>query len=337
MNRKNKSPNFSVIIPNYNGSDFIIDCLTSLIINVQKCPQSKFEVIIVDNASTDNSLQLAKSFLNKSSLYLSSNIYHLKSNLGFAGAVNYGINHSQYEYIVLLNNDLILESNWFAIVSQTINQNNNSQIVTFCGTVLNKDGTKFESQGLQFFPHGQCLNISNNQPFNKTKISDLRSKILIWGASAALVVYQKDALQKIGLFDPDFFAYEEDVDVAYRLQRFGYQTLYIPSAISYHLGGGTSRKMGNFRYRMDAKNWIYLIIKNYSNSEIIKNFLPIFIERLRNLSGLIKNTIKIYHLKSIWILPKDLIKTYGEVLVKLPKMLQKRHQIQKLLKSSINH
>ena len=337
MNRKNKIPNFSVIIPNYNGSDFILDCLNSLAIAIQKCSDSKFEIIIVDNASTDDSCQIAKNFLNKNKIKnLKSKIYHLTSNIGFAGAVNYGINRSRYEYVTLLNNDLILDPNWFILISQAIIQNQNSQVTTFCGTILNKDGTHFESQGLKFFSHGQCLNISNGKKFLPSTIYHLPSTKLIWGASAALVVYQKHALQKIGLFDPDFFAYEEDVDVAYRLQLFGYQTLYIPSATSYHLGGGTSRKMGNFRHRMDAKNWIYIIIKNYSNSEITKNLLPIFIERLRNFSGLAKSTIKTYHLKSIWILPKDIIKTYGEVLIKLPKMVQKRHQIQKLVRYNKN-
>lgn len=73
------------------------------------------------------------------------------------------------------------------------------------------------------------------------------------------------------MFDQDFFAYEEDVDLALRLTKFGYKTLYIPKAISYHLGGGTSNQMGNFRARMDVKNWFFIIIKNYSLKEITKN------------------------------------------------------------------
>jgi len=124
--------------------------------------------------------------------------------------------------------------------------------------------------------------------------------------------------QKIGLFDEDFFAYEEDVDVALRLAKLKYQTLYIPQTLCYHLGGGTSGKMGNFRNRMDAKNWIYLIIKNYSASEFWSNFFPIIEERLRNLSGLTKLPSKLTVLKSVYKLPIDLIKTYGEVLIKTP-------------------
>jgi len=157
---------------------------------------------------------------------------------------------------------------------------------------------------------------------------------LVWGASAAFVVYNKKILKQIGLFDENFFAYEEDVDLALRLHNLNYQTLYIPQAISYHLGGGTSNKMGIFRYKMDAKNWIYIIIKNFSKKEIIKNFPQIIEERLRNLSGLIKQIIRLYKIKSLYYLPIILISTYGEVFVNLPKMFKKRKSIQKLIKSN---
>jgi GT2 family glycosyltransferase len=113
---------------------------------------------------------------------------------------------------------------------------------------------------------------------------------LIWGSSASIVIYHKPTLLKVGLFDERFFAYEEDVDQAYRLNKAGFKTLFVPSATSYHLGGGTSSKMGNFRQQMDFKNWILFIAKNYSFKEIMANSPSIFIERFRNLSGVIKST-----------------------------------------------
>jgi GT2 family glycosyltransferase len=173
---------------------------------------------------------------------------------------------------------------------------------------------------------GKCLNIGNGLPYLQSTVYNLQS-YLVWGSSAALVVYNKKIITKIGLFDEDFFAYEEDVDLALRLNYLGYKTLYIPSALSYHLGGGTSRQMGNFRYRMDAKNWFYIIIKNYSLKEIITNLLPITEERLRNLSGLIKNT-------PILLIPWSILRTYFTVIIKIPSMIKKRNQIKKLLKSN---
>ena len=329
------SINFSVIIPNYNGVKFIPDCLNSLITATKKCPQSKFELIFVDNGSKDDSIKISKN-ITKDFPKLNTKYLILDTNYGFAGAVNRGINKSKYQYVVVLNNDLTMESNWFQLISTVIQKNQDSKITTFFGTVLTKDGTKFESQGLDFKIQGKCLNISNGKIFHKSvflKSDKLTSEKLTWGASASLIVYKKDIIQKIGLFDEDFFAYEEDVDLAFRLNKLGYLTLYVPKAISYHLGGGTSNRMGNFRNRMDVKNWIFLIIKNYSAVEFWSNFTSIFIERLKNLSGLIKNTVIKYNFLSCFYLPYDIFRTYGQVVLKIPKMFQKRHQIKKLLKS----
>lgn len=321
--------NFSVIIPNYNGASFLTDCLNSLKQAINNCSSSEFEIILVDNNSKDNSLKIFENIIPKNFNY---RILLNSKNYGFASAVNQGIEKAKYEYVVLLNNDLTMEPNWFQLISKTIKENKNPKIATFFGTVLNKEGTKFESQGLKFFYSGKCQNISNGEKFIPSLSKEGVGGGLVWGASAAFIVYNKKILKQIGLFDENFFAYEEDVDVALRLYNLNYQTFYIPTAISYHLGGGTSNKMGIFRYKMDAKNWIYIIIKNFSKKEIIRNFPQIIEERLRNLSGLTKQIIHLYKIKSIYYLPSILLSTYGEVLINLPKMFRKRKTIQKLIK-----
>ncbi|MDD4938222.1 MAG: glycosyltransferase family 2 protein, partial [Candidatus Shapirobacteria bacterium] len=277
--------NFSIIIPNHNGAKFLPKCLDSLQKAINNCPNSKFEIVIVDNNSQDNSLQIVQNFNFKDL-----KIIRKSKNLGFASAINLGIKKSKYDFVIPCNNDLHLKTNWFKLISQTIKENKDPKIITFFGTVLDKEGTHYESQGLKFFIQGKAQNISNGKTFSSKDIKNHNSNKLIWGASAALVVYQKDILQKVGLFDNDFFAYEEDVDLSLRLHKLGFKTLYIPQAICYHLGGGTSNTMGNFRQKMDFKNWIYIIIKNYSTKEFWVNLPAIFIERLRNFSFLVKNT-----------------------------------------------
>ena len=309
--------NFSIIIPNLNGAALLTDCLNSIIVALNQSPQTKVELILVDNASIDNSIQL---FSDLTSQFTTSIILN-KKNFGFAGAVNQGITKAKYDYVVVCNNDIKLDQNWFAKIEKAILDH--PQYACYFGLVLNKDGSKIESTGLKYFWRGKALNISNGQPYTKEP-KNQRTIVPIWGASASLVVYKKDILKKLGGFDQDFFAYEEDVDLAFRLHKHGYKTLFIPKAISYHLGGATSSKMGNFRAQMDAKNWILLIAKNYSIWQLIKYFPDIFIERLRNFSGLCKQTVRIYGWKSLYFLPVSVIKSYTQVLLKLPIVLKKR-------------
>jgi GT2 family glycosyltransferase len=313
---------FSIIIPNYNGEFFLTTCLPALLRSLSSLPsRSQTEIILVDNGSTDNSVSLSQKLIPQIKIIKNT------KNLGFAPAVNQGIKKATGNWVVILNNDLILSPSWFLNLHQALNTKN-PKIATVFGQVLNKGGTHIESQGLKFFDCGKAINIANGQKYSSAK-NKTSSSHLIWGASASAVAYHRPTLLKVGLFDPDFFAYEEDVDLALRLHSLGYQTLYLPQAISYHLGSGTSSRMGNLRARMDAKNWFFIIIKNYSGQKILKNLFPILLERARNFSGLCKQTIKIYGPKSIYYLPLSILTTYGRLFLKLPLMLKKRHAIQK--------
>lgn len=282
----------SIIIPNWNGEAFLPSCLNSLLTSIKKTKNTSFEIILVDNASTDSSIETFKKF--KHSLKIENcklKILQNPSNLGFAGAVNRGIRSAQYDYVCVCNNDLQVDPNWFSQILSAIKSSSDKNITTFSGLVLNKDGTKIESRGLKFYPYGKAENIDNGLPFSITEnLKLVTHNCLIWGSSASICIYHKPTILKIGLFDKHFFAYEEDVDLAYRLNKAGFKTLFIPTAISCHLGGGTSSRMGNFRQQQDFKNWILFIAKNYSFREIIANSPAIFIERLRNLSGVIKST-----------------------------------------------
>ena len=255
----------SVIIPNFNGAEF----LPALFSNLKKAILPEFEIIFIDNGSTDNSVFLVKK------LYPKVKVIKNKSNLGFGTAVNQGIKAAGYAYVCLLNNDVILKNNWFKYMIASVKKH--PDIACFCGTVLNKNGTSVESMGIDFDWSGKCLQLKSHPAG------------LVWGSSAAVVIYQQKILSSIGNFDPHYFAYLEDVDVAFRLQQKNYQTLLVPRAIAYHLGGGTSDKMGNFRAKQTFRNWIYFILKNYSFFQIINNLPGILLERLRNLSFLIKS------------------------------------------------
>lgn len=338
----NSTP-ISFVIPNFNGAQYLGKCLESILAAQQEA-KLPVEIIVVDNGSTDQSLkeisnfklQISNKFINIKLTNLSLKIISNQANFGFAKAVNQGVNEATWDWVAVCNNDLILDKNWLTQIQKSLHSNtlthSNSHVSCLFGLVLTHDGTKIESEGLEYFVCGRAHNISNGQPYLPPTTNNLPADRhgqlpttrLIWGASASLALYRRSVLLELGGFDEAFFAYEEDVDLALRLHLAGHQTFFVPQAISYHTGGVTSSRMGNLRARMDAKNWFFIILKNYSLSTIIKHLPTITIERLRNLSGLCKQTHQIYGFRSLFYLPKSLIQTYGEVLLNTPKMISKR-------------
>ena len=312
--------NISIIIPNLNGEEFLPACLESLkaAIDISKIST---DIILVDNASSDTSPEIFTTFCQKNKINYQ--LLSLTKNYGFAGAVNRGVEAAKFDWVLVCNNDLKMDDKWLFIINNVINNQKskslNSKVAAISGTVLNYNGSKFESQGLKFYYSGKCDNISNGQPFSPTYLKHYSSNQLVWGATAALTLYNKKIFTEIGGFNENFFAYLEDVDLSFRLNKASFKTLYLPKAISYHLGGATTSKMGNFRQKQTVKNWIYIILKNYSSTQLLIYLPFILIERLRNLSGLIKNT----PFKDI---PRDVFKTYGEVIKNIPKILKKRYR-----------
>lgn len=329
---------FSVIIANYNGKEFLETLLSS--IAKTKGLSLVTEVIVIDNGSSDGSVETVGKFKNsKNKLqtnFKPQNPNHKsgkapfgpnikliknKTNLGFAGAINQGVLVAKNDFVAVLNNDLKLDKNWFIHAKKAIEKwSKKEKIAAYFGKVLNQDGTRLESAGLLYWIKGKAFNRGNNQ---LAKTDKYDKEELIFGAPASAVVYYKPALLEGGLFDQHFFTYQEDVDLNLRLIAFGYETLYLPKMISYHFGGGTSQKMGFLRQKMTVRNWWFIIIKNYPFSVLVKYGPEILFERLRNLSGLAKTV-------NWWKLPGVFLKISLEIVLLFPKMIVKRKPITNL-------
>lgn len=248
----------SVIIPNYNGIRFLKTCFDSL--NTQKGQTWLKEVIIVDNNSSDNSVQFIKK--NYPQFILIENT----DNLGFARAINQGIEVSSGEYIFVLNNDIELEKDCITNLLECIKQD--SLIFAASAKMIQYyEREKIDDAGDEYTILGWTKRVGYGNP--TTEYNKSRN---IFSACAGAAIYRKSILEDIGYFDEKFFAYMEDVDLSYRAKINGYENVLCSEAIVYHVGSGTSgTRYNKFKIKLAARNNIYVPYKNMPWPQLIIN------------------------------------------------------------------
>lgn len=253
-------PLFSVIIPNWNGRHQLDDCLNSL----RRQIFDSFEAVLVDNGSSDGSADFVITTFQEVRVVV------LKENVGFAASVNRGIEVAQGEYVVLLNNDTEVDPHWLGNLELVIREN--PGVWLFASKLLNYyDRAIIDSAGdglnLWFGPY----------KIGENELSDnYRRQTLIFGACGGGGCYKRELFDRIGLFDEDFFAYFEDIDLSFRANWAGYRCLSVPDAIVYHKVAATSGANSQNRERFDIlrrRNYIFTIVKNYPASFLLQ-YLP---------------------------------------------------------------
>lgn len=307
--RRGEKIKFSVVIPTLDNFEGLQKCVDSV---VKAGKEMVEEIIVVDNSNVVNDEELiVKSLVKSEKLRIIQN----ERNEGFAKAVNQGVNIARNNWVAVLNDDVTINEGWFREIVNSVTSYG-LRVGSICGTILNRDGTRIESRGLEFEIKGKARNRDNRKSYAGARFfanAQNDSLQYVFGASGAAVVYNKEAFVEVGMFDEDFFAYLEDVDLSLRLNSLGWKTLYEPGAICYHTGGGTADKMGGFRYRMTARNWWFIILKHYRLRTFVKNFPAIIVEQFKNF----------WAIKSVrgwlWLIE--------EVITQLPRMLKKRKTI----------
>lgn len=261
----------SIVIPNYNGMDFLDKCLNSL----ENETAYNLQIIIVDNDSKDKSMDVFKKHFKRNlpniKYYLISN----DSNLGFSKAVNQGIklsNENSSEYLCLLNNDTEIQTGFFDSLIKLIERDGNifsvsSKMIQFENTDLIDDaGDEYTLLGWT----KKSGDGKSSNSYSKTRE--------IFSSCAGAALYRKSILNEIGYFDENFFAYMEDVDIGYRALINGYKNVYSPDAIVYHVGSGSSgSKYNEFKIKLAARNNIWIIYKNMPWPQILVNIGFLFI------------------------------------------------------------
>lgn len=241
-------PRISVVIPNLNGVEDLTKCIDSLL-----AQSLNPHIIVVDNASTDGSLELLQS------KYKNVEVIKNQVNRGFSGGVNPGIKRAIKkgdEYIALLNNDAVADKDWLKNLHSALSKNSRagiatSKIIASNGKFLDSTGDFYTVWGLPF-PRGR----------DEAELGKYDKKTEVFGASGGASLYRVEMLKEIGLFDEDFFAYYEDVDLSFRAQLTGWKIIYEPKAVAYHKIGATSSKMNGFVTQQTARNLPMLYLKN---------------------------------------------------------------------------
>ena len=274
----------AIVIPNYNGIKFLADCLTSL---KQQSVQN-FDVIVVDDCSTDDSLNEIKCNFSW--------VQSVKrdKNGGFAVSVNDGIRYAKQngaEYIILLNNDTVADSLFVEKLMKAIE--GNAKIFSVQAKMLSlKEPEIIDDAGDFYTVMGWAYARGKGK-----KISKYNKKTPIFAACAGAAIYRAAVFDEIGYFDEEHFAYLEDIDIGYRAKLYGYSNLYEPEAVVYHAGSATSGSRYNeFKTRLAARNSVYLIYKNQTVLQIIWHFLPLmagFV--IKQLFFIKKGYGKVYH------------------------------------------
>jgi GT2 family glycosyltransferase len=249
MNKQ--SPNVAVVVPNWNGADSLGACLDSLL--QQSLPA---RVIVVDNGSVDGSLKLLEK-------YTDIEVILHDENKGFAGGVNAGFRRAledKLKYVATLNNDAVADKDWLKELVAVLDKNPKAGIVT--SKILTADGKRIDSTGDYLtvwglpYPRGR----------GESDIDKYDERTDVFGASGGASLYRTETLREVGLFDEDFFAYYEDVDLSFRAQLAGWKVSFEPLALAYHQIGATSGKIKGFTVYQTMKNQQLLLYKNLPKS-----------------------------------------------------------------------
>ena len=244
----------TIIIPNYNGLKFMEPCFASL----KEQTQKNFKILVVDNGSTDGSVEWLKEH-DIPTIFLT-------ENTGFTGAVNVGIKAADTPFVILLNNDTTLDPRYVEKMERAISRSEKIFSVS-CKIIQMYEPTLMDDAGDMYSVLGWAYQRGVGRP---VELYDKPRRI--FSACAAAAIYRRDVFEKMGYFDPMHFAYLEDIDVGYRAKLYGYDNIYCPDAVIYHVGSGTSgSKYNEFKVRLAARNNVYLCYKNMGTWQLLLN------------------------------------------------------------------
>ena len=253
-------PTVSIITVNLNGRDYLSALFSS--IKELDYPKDKMELIVVDNGSSDSSLE----FLN--SAFPDIKIIRNSFNTGFAVANNQGAKAAAGDYVAFLNNDTKVDAGWLTELIKPVYSN--KETVCSGSKVLSIDGKNLDFVGGMINFEGKGFQIDYGVSREKDIHGDYRYLPFVNGGA---MLVDRMVFLEVGGFDEDFFAYYEDVDFGWRLWVLGYKVIFAPLSIVYHVHHGTSKIFSEDKLRfLKERNALYAVFKNYDDKNLAKVF-----------------------------------------------------------------
>ena len=304
MQSSNNKPELCIIIISYNTKQITENCINSIYksfyLSLQKKEQiPRFEIIVIDNASTDGSKEVLKKLEKK---HNNLKVIENNKNQGFAKANNYASKMTKAKYLLFLNSDIIVIDDAIVKLFRFFIQNEN--LFNFLGgKLLNKDNTSQASCGkfytlpiifASLFLKGDYLNLTRYSP-KKTKEVD-------W-ISGACILTKKEYFDKVGKFDENIFMYMDEIDLLYRAKKKNYKIFFYPDSKFIHLGSASSKEK-TYPILQVYKGFIYFYKKHYSSFELfllkimlkLKALIAILIGKIINNKYLVETYEQAYNL-----------------------------------------
>lgn len=293
----------TVVIVNWNSGDLLQKCVERLTQQTVK-PTT---ILIVDNASSDDSLFHVKSLYEIA-------IVEIATNLGFAAGNNLALHQSIDEFVALLNPDAFPEPDWLEKLLQAATQYPDAaafgsrQLCHHDPSLLDGIGDSYHLSGLVW----RDRHVTPQTPADLLPCE-------IFSPCAAAALYRRSALEEIGFFDEDYFCYVEDVDLGFRLRLAGYKAMYVPDAVVHHIGSATTGgQQSDFSVYHGHRNLVWTYVKNMP-SILFWGLLPLHFTL--NIATIIWFTTRGQG--------KIILKAKWDAIKGLPNMWHKRQQIQK--------
>ncbi|RMF91924.1 MAG: glycosyltransferase family 2 protein [Candidatus Schekmanbacteria bacterium] len=311
----------SVIVLNWNGKDYIGECLDSLISQSYK----SIEIIVVDNASTDGSAEMIEAkYSDKVKLI------RLDDNKGFAGGNNEGIRNSRGEYILLINSDAVAEYNWIESLVKSADRNPESGM--FASKILQYDKRKIiDNTGHLIYADG--LNRGRGRLEEDRGQYDREEEVFF--ASGCAAMYRREAFPFFPPFDEDFFAYGDDTDIGLLCRIYGWKCTYVPNAVVYHRYSASTSPYSKLKAFYVERNRIWIAIKYFPLSNLVVSPIYTLLRFIFQAYGAISGKgaagrfTEEFSKIDLFII---LVKAYASAFLGLPKMIEKRRMIKKISK-----